>query len=186
MRTRADAESNGRAVLAAAIELHAESSPSTGVSVDDVAARAGVGKGTVFRAFGDKAGLLRAAMVACADPTLERLDSLGDVDAAQDRLVTVVDALLDLKIEHRHLALALEGLGAGSPFDAPHYGRWHGLIRTQLEACGVEMVDFTAHLVLGSVRSDLVEHLLGSSGWTPDELRASVRATTLRLVGHSR
>lgn len=183
MRQRSDAERNDRAVLAAAIDLHAESRSGTPISVDAVAARAGVGKGTVFRAFGDKAGLLRAAMAACAEPVMSQLDQRGDGDPA-DLLVSTVEALLDLKVRHRQLALALEELGAASPFDATHYAWWFDHVRTHLVAIGAESADFTAHLVLGSVRSDLVEHLLGSGGWTHEQLREAVRRTTLQLITH--
>lgn len=181
MRKRSDAERNDRAVLEAVIELHAESMSGAPVSADSIAARAGVGKGTVFRAFGDKAGLLRAAMSACAEPVMAQLDQQIDDDPVA-QLVTTVDALLDLKVRHRRLALALEEQGAGSPFDATHYEWWFDLIRTHLIAAGAESVDFTAHLILGSVRSDLVEHLLGTRGWTPEQLRDAVRRTTKQLL----
>lgn len=152
------------------------------VSVDAIAARAGVGKGTVFRAFGDKAGLLRAAMAACAEPTMAHL-AARSTDDPTERLVSIVEALLDLKVRHRRLALALEEVGAGSPFDATHYAWWFDTIRDCVVSSGAGSVDFTTHLILGSVRSDLVEHLLGSRGWTPEELRTSVRRTTLQLLG---
>src|SRR3954466_11857769 len=56
---RADAASNRRKVLAAAEALFARCDPAT-VSMDQVAAEAGVGKGTLFRRFGDRASLARA------------------------------------------------------------------------------------------------------------------------------
>ena len=52
---------NRRKVLAAAEELFARCDPST-VTMDAVAAEAGVGKGTLFRRFGDRAGLARAVI----------------------------------------------------------------------------------------------------------------------------
>ncbi|NKE58010.1 helix-turn-helix transcriptional regulator [Lentzea sp. PSKA42] len=58
---RADAARNRAAILAAATELIRERGIEA-VSIDDVAAAAGVGKGTVFRRFGDKAGLIQAVV----------------------------------------------------------------------------------------------------------------------------
>lgn len=55
-RERADAARNRAKVLAAATKLFAEEGVEA-VSMDAVAAEAGVGKGTLFRRFGDKAGL---------------------------------------------------------------------------------------------------------------------------------
>ena len=56
---RADARRNRARILCAAASL-VESCGIEGVSMDDVAAMAGVGKGTLYRRFGDRASLLRA------------------------------------------------------------------------------------------------------------------------------
>src|SRR3954452_11750353 len=58
---RADAAENRRRVLAAAERLFASCDPAR-VTMDAVAAEAGVGKGTLFRRFGDRAGLARAVL----------------------------------------------------------------------------------------------------------------------------
>ena len=55
---RADAERNRRRILEAAAEEFAERG--LGVTMDSIAARAGVGVGTVYRRFPDKAELLEA------------------------------------------------------------------------------------------------------------------------------
>src|ERR1700709_1012352 len=54
---RGDAARNRALLLEAARRLIAERGPDT-VSMDDIAAAAGVGKGTVFRRFGSRAGLM--------------------------------------------------------------------------------------------------------------------------------
>jgi AcrR family transcriptional regulator len=58
---RADAARNREKVLAAAERLFAERGADC-VSMDAVAIEAGVGKGTVFRRFGDRAGLAQAIL----------------------------------------------------------------------------------------------------------------------------
>ena len=58
---RADAARNRGKVLAAAERLVAECGASC-VSMDAVAKEAGVGKGTLFRRFGDRAGLMQAVL----------------------------------------------------------------------------------------------------------------------------
>ena len=58
---RADAAANREKVLAAAAALFERCDPAT-VSMDAVAAEAGVGKGTLFRRFGDRASLARALL----------------------------------------------------------------------------------------------------------------------------
>ncbi|MFC6932072.1 TetR/AcrR family transcriptional regulator [Actinomadura yumaensis] len=56
---RADAERNQRAILLAAHRLICENDIDQ-VSMNDIAAEAGVGKGTLFRRFGDREGLFGA------------------------------------------------------------------------------------------------------------------------------
>jgi len=58
---RADAASNRRRILEAATELFAERGPDC-VSMQDVAQAAGVGMGTMYRRFGDRAGLTFALL----------------------------------------------------------------------------------------------------------------------------
>ena len=76
---RADAERNRQRILAAAAELFAERG--LDVSLDDIAAAAGVGVGTVYRRFPDKDALIDALfeakidrVVALADDALELED----------------------------------------------------------------------------------------------------------------
>ena len=60
-RTRADAVRNAERVLAAASEVLAEKGAEAGVP--EIAARAGVGKGTVYRCFATKEHLIAAVLV---------------------------------------------------------------------------------------------------------------------------
>jgi len=57
---RSDAARNRAAVLAAAEELFAAAAAPARLSMDDVATAAGVGKGTLFRAFGSRVALIQA------------------------------------------------------------------------------------------------------------------------------
>ena len=59
---RADAARNRRAILAATERLLASHRPQD-ISMEQVAAAAGVGKGTVFHRFGNRNGLMYALMV---------------------------------------------------------------------------------------------------------------------------
>src|SRR3954452_2623256 len=60
-RRRADAMRNHERVLCTAARLFAERGADR-VSMDQIAGAAGVGKGTLFRAFGDRAGLAAAVL----------------------------------------------------------------------------------------------------------------------------
>jgi len=76
-RTRADAVRNSERVLAAAAEVLAEKGAEAGVP--EIAARAGVGKGTVYRAYPTKEHLISAVLA-------ERIRSMAaDARAAAER-----------------------------------------------------------------------------------------------------
>lgn len=58
---RLDAARNRRLLLATALEIISERGAEA-LTMDDLARRAGVGKGTVFRRFGSRAGLMQAVL----------------------------------------------------------------------------------------------------------------------------
>src|ERR1700748_715434 len=71
---RADAVRNRRAILAATEELLATHRPRA-VSIEQAAAAAGVGKGTVFPRFGSRMGLMTALMIERAQALTEAVAS---------------------------------------------------------------------------------------------------------------
>jgi AcrR family transcriptional regulator len=75
---RADAERNRARILAAAEEVFAEQGASA--STDEVASRAGVAIGTVFRHFPTKDDLLRAIMKNLLARLVDEVDTLADAD----------------------------------------------------------------------------------------------------------
>ncbi|MEU7483839.1 TetR family transcriptional regulator [Streptomyces sp. NPDC042319] len=189
-KPRKDAARNRAAVLAAADSLFARCESPDDVTMADVAAAAGVGKGTLFRAFGDRVGLIRALYAARLEPVEEAVEAgpppLGPAAPPRERVPALLDALLCFKLDNRHLALALEGTGSDSPYAAAHYARWHGLLRAVLEQLpGLPDADFTAHALLAAVRADLVEHLAGAEGVPRDTLRARLADFTARVLGDS-
>ncbi|MFJ1531116.1 TetR/AcrR family transcriptional regulator [Streptomyces mirabilis] len=181
---RADALRNREAVLAAADALFAASSSPHSVSMDDIAAAAGVGKGTLFRRFGDRAGLIGAVIASRLDPVREAQDAAGS--SPRQRVLDLLDASLRFKIENRNLMTAAEDAGFSSPYQAEHYGWWHEVLRAALEQVpGVHNADFTAHALLAAIRADLVAHLIDDQKMTPEGLRSSLAAYIDNVLGGS-
>ncbi|GHE46206.1 TetR family transcriptional regulator [Streptomyces longispororuber] len=186
-KPRKDAARNREAVLAAADALFARGGSPDDVTMADVAAAAGVGKGTLFRAFGDRPGLLRALYEARLEPLREAVESgpppLGPGTPPEQRVPALLDAVLCFKLDNRRLALALEESGTGSPYQAEHYRHWHGLLRAVLEQIpGLSDSAFTAHALLAATRADLVEHLAGPEGLPRERLRAQLADFTARVL----
>ncbi|MFI1486336.1 TetR/AcrR family transcriptional regulator [Streptomyces sp. NPDC020747] len=187
-RPRKDAARNRVAVLAAADTLFTECESPEDVTMADIATAAGVGKGTLFRSFGDRTGLIRALYATRLEPVGSAVEEgpppLGPGTPPLQRVPALLDALLCFKLDNRHLALALEATGSDSPYQAEHYERWHGLLRSALERVpGLTNSDFTAHALLATVRADLVEHLAGQKGAAREELRKQLASFIAGVLG---
>ncbi|MFI5672710.1 TetR/AcrR family transcriptional regulator [Streptomyces sp. NPDC051704] len=183
---RADAQRNREAVLAAADALFAASASPRTVSMDDIATAAGVGKGTLFRRFGDRSGLIGAVIASRLEPLHQAVREAQDSAGSSPRLrvLTLLDASLSFKIENRNLMAAAEDAGLSSPYQAEHYGWWHGLLRAALDQVdGVRDADFTAHALLAAIRADLVAHLIDEQKMTPEGLRSALAAYVDNVLG---
>src|SRR5919106_4825012 len=95
-RERADAARNRERVLAAARRLFAERGVAN-VTMEQIARAAGVGKGTVFHRFGDRAGLALALLDdgerELQEAVLHGRPPLGPGAPARERLLGLVEAL---------------------------------------------------------------------------------------------
>jgi AcrR family transcriptional regulator len=181
---RADATRNRRAILRAAEVLLAEHGFEY-VSLDKVAAGAGVGKGTVFRRFGNRTGLLRALLEERALLLSEAIATgpppLGPESPAEVRLPAFLDALAELAAGNIVLLAAHERACAEDKYTDPTYLRWHAHITDLLTRSHPDLdVDFVAHTLLGMFDADLVRHIIDNGG--PERLTTSVRSLTTALL----
>ncbi|WP_438290591.1 TetR/AcrR family transcriptional regulator [Streptomyces sp. HUAS TT7] len=183
---RADALRNREAVLAAADALFAASSSPHSVSMDDIAAAAGVGKGTLFRRFGDRAGLIGAVIASRLEPLRQAVQAAQDSGSSpQQRVRDLLDAALHFKIENRNLMSAAEDAGLSSPYQAEHYGAWYEILREALDQVpGVHDAEFTAHALLAAIRADLVVYLIDDQKMTPQALHTSLAAHIDNVLGN--
>ena len=100
---RADAERNRRRIIAAAHELFAERG--LDVSLDDVAAAAGVGVGTVYRRFANRDELVVGVFAAHLEQVAEQTeDVLADDGDPWTAVVTMVTTVCTAMAEDRGLA----------------------------------------------------------------------------------
>src|ERR1700719_3712201 len=110
---RADAVRNRRLLLATARAMLAEHGADK-LTMDGLAERAGLGKGTVFRRFGTRAGIFQALLDdderAFQEQVLSGPPPLGPGAPALDRLIAYGQARIGFLMEHRDIArAALDG-----------------------------------------------------------------------------
>jgi AcrR family transcriptional regulator len=191
---RADAMRNRRAILAATEELLATRRPQD-ISMEQVAAMAGVGKGTVFHRFGNRMGLMRALMVERAQSLEQAVTSgpppLGEGAPDRDRLLAFLDAIIEVVSRNKSLMAELAYSAAAEPSakegapphrdNHPVYRFWHGhisaLISAQRPDADAEMI---AHLMLGALHSEPILDQLVTEG--PERLTATMRALACAVL----
>ncbi len=191
---RADAMRNRRAILAATEELLATRRPQE-ISMEQVAARAGVGKGTVFHRFGNRMGLMRALMVERAQSLEQAVTSgpppLGEGAPDRDRLLAFLDAIIEVVSRNKSLMAELAYSAAAEPpsqerapqhrDDHPVYRFWHGhisaLIAAQRPGADAEMI---AHIMLGALHSEPILVQLTTEG--PERFASAMRALACAVL----
>jgi AcrR family transcriptional regulator len=98
---RRDAERNRRRILDAARELFAEEGLQ--VTLDAVAARAGVGVGTVYRRFADKEALIDALFEARIDEVVDVAERALACEDPWEAIVQFFDEAMELHVADRGL-----------------------------------------------------------------------------------
>lgn len=158
---RADAARNRAAILAAAALLFAEHGVA-GVSMDQVAAAAGVGKGTLFRRFGDKAGLAAALLdereVTLQEAILRGPPPLGPDAPPADRLAAFTNAYLDYLLPHLDLVRMSETAASGARYRIGAYQFWHRHVAILL--AGRPDPDYAAHAFLAPLAAEHITAIL--------------------------
>ncbi|MFF2216219.1 TetR/AcrR family transcriptional regulator [Streptomyces antibioticus] len=140
---RADARRNYERLLTAAAEAFAEHGENA--SLDDIAKRAGVGSGTLYRHFPTRRALLEAAYVDRIEALAARADVLGAQLPPGEALVAWLDELCVGTIEVRGMKALLGSAvtdGSGAP----------------ATTCGTRMKGAASRLVTAAQRAGALRH----------------------------
>ncbi|MDQ3716940.1 MAG: TetR/AcrR family transcriptional regulator [Actinomycetota bacterium] len=155
--------------------------------MDEVAAAAGVGKGTVYRRFKDQAGLALAVLeekerefqhaVLRGDPPL------GPAASADKRLHAFMDGLLDLLDAHTELHVLSETSCRGARYRGGLYGfyRLHVEILLREILPGRDVV-VLADQLLAPLTADLFTHLRDERGIGTQQIRSGIRQIVRAIV----
>lgn len=175
---RADAARNRAAILSAASTLF-DREGVEGVSMHAIATAAGVGKGTVFRRFGDRTALIAAVLEPRARVLRDLVESgpppLGPGGAAADALRAYLDALFDFVWHNRPLIRALEDVGPHAYYANEFSQFWIAELTRRLATTDPNFdVDYLAHAVFTALRADVIDYLVSARGMTRDRIRTGV------------
>jgi AcrR family transcriptional regulator len=174
-RERRDAARNREAILAAAQRLFDREGPAA-VSMERVADEAGVGKGTIYRRFGDRASLATALLDASERELQESLirgsPPLGPGAPAVERLVAFGHAWLDVLVRHGDIVLASEHGPVGTRFRSAVYAshRAHVILLLR-EARPDADADYLTDALLAALGSELVLFLRTDRGMDLDRVK---------------
>jgi AcrR family transcriptional regulator len=179
-RERADAARNRARVLAAARDLFAERGAAN-VTMEDVARRAGVAKGTLFHRFGDRSGLAQALLDEhereLQDAVVHGPPPLGPGAPAHDRLLAFLDALIALLERHGDWLYASETGRPQARYTTGAYEAWRAHVALLLAQAGVEGDhEALAHLLLAPLGAELWVQLRDGRGFSAARLRAALHA----------
>lgn len=188
---RADAARNRQAILKAADDLFAAAADPQSVSMDDIALAAGVGKGTLFRRFGDRNNLIRQIYAGRLAPLRSQIESgpppLGPSTPPPERIGAIIDSIAQVKLANLNLTAALEnssGRATESLFGSPNYKSVHWLLTDLItQHKSTARASWTAHALLSTVRADLLCHLVLVEKMTSRQVRSRLQSHVASTLG---
>jgi AcrR family transcriptional regulator len=157
---RLDAARNRARILAATERLVARQGVDE-TSLDQIAAEAGVGKGTLFRRFGSRSVLLRSLLsdreAELQEQVIRGEAPLGPGAPARERLLAWGPAYLSFLATHGPLLRAADHSGAGLRYQSAPYAFWWTHVRHLVaEADPALDAGLVADALLASLSAELV------------------------------
>ncbi|WP_346958935.1 helix-turn-helix domain-containing protein [uncultured Arthrobacter sp.] len=182
---RRDAARNRELLLRAAREL-VEECGADGLTMANLAGRAGVGKGTVFRRFGSRAGLMMTLLSDAEAQFQGRFmfgpPPLGPGAPPLDRLIVFGAERIAWVLEYGELARAAD-VSAYNRFDVPAAVLWHRHLELLLGEAGVTADPWLMAGALSvTLEPERILHSVRVHGVSPERLVESWRELVTRVV----
>jgi AcrR family transcriptional regulator len=184
---RADAARNRQRILAAAQKLFTRDGVAA-TSMDAIALEAGVGKGTLFRRFGDRASLALALLESSERDFQENFirgpAPLGPGAPPCERLIAFGQALLLHLAAHGDLLLAAQTTGTpGKRFDAGPHGAYRAHVVALLRDAAPDLdAEYTAEALLAQLGAEVVLHQLRGRGMALTRLADGWESVARRVL----
>ena len=171
---RADAQRNRLRVLDAAARLLAED-PS-GTTMEQIAAAAGVGKGTLYRRYPDRTAIAAALLDEHERALQERIvrgpPPLGPGAAPAARLRAFYAAYVAFLEQHGHLSRAIESTPQRLRSGA--HGAWRQHVALLVREAGLPAADVLAEQLLAPLDPALYAYQREELGRTPKQIVAAL------------
>jgi AcrR family transcriptional regulator len=177
---------NRQRILDAATRLFADRGVAC-TSMDAIAAEAGVGKGTVFRRFGDRASLALAVLDATEVELQEALvrgpAPLGPGAPPHERLIAFGSAMLDRLEEHREILLEAELTSGGDHLRSAPHGVHRIHVRHLVALARPDAdPDYLTDVLLGPLSAALFHDQRQVRGMSVEQLEAGYADLVCRLI----
>jgi AcrR family transcriptional regulator len=184
---RADAARNRRRILAAAARLFEERGVEQ-VSMEAIASEAGVGKGTLFRRFGDRSGLVHSLLDEREREFQESLirgeAPLGPGAPPLERLCAFGHRLIDHLEQHGDLLLAAETGGRWVRFNARVYAFYRAHVAMLVREIDPALdVDYMAEALLAPLGADIFLYMRRVREMPPARIAEGYDQLLRRLFG---
>jgi AcrR family transcriptional regulator len=157
---RADAARNRTKLLLAAADLFSARGVEA-VSLDDVVSAAGVGKGTLYRLFGDKSGLAAALLDEQERELQERVLSgpppLGPGAGARARLTAFIDSYVAYVAGNVDLVRMSQTARPGARFDIGSHHFWRTHLTYLLTEAGAPHPGTAADVLLAAMTAEQID-----------------------------
>ncbi len=183
---RTAASRNQQAILGAAAQLVRERGVEN-VDVRQIASTAGVGVGTVYRRFGDKATVL-ATLIGEQERTLQDAllrgpPPLGPGAPALERLQAFLRALGELTEDNLELLHASESSAPGARYRIGAYRAWHQHTTILLRDIDPRLdAEWWADLLLAPLDAALYRHQRAERGLTAERIAENLLDAARRLT----
>ncbi|HEV2057825.1 MAG TPA: helix-turn-helix domain-containing protein [Solirubrobacteraceae bacterium] len=185
-RQRETASRNEAAIAAAAAELFRRHGVAN-VEVRDIAAAAGVGIGTIYRRFGDKAAVIAVAIGeqerALQDALLSGPPPLGPGAPPAQRLDAFLRALCELTERNLDVVIASEGSSPGARYRVGAYGAWRLHVEVLLKAIDEGLdAEWLSELLLAPLAAELYRRQRHDRGMSAQRIADNVVAAAMALT----
>lgn len=184
---RADAARNRRRILVAAERLFTRDGVA-GTSMEAIAVEAGVGKGTLFRRFGDRASLalalLESSERAFQEAFIRGPAPLGPGAPADERLIAFGRTLLGHISDHGDVLLAAQTDSTpGRWFDVGPYAAYRAHVTMLVREASPELdAEYIAEALLAPLGAELVLYQLRMRGMALERLAGGWEVIARALV----